>query len=271
MSTSPPTSTTTADTFRIYTAFRYRAEWRTTLFWAIGLSIYTGVLVSVYPSIRGALNLNALPANMRAAFNITDFTQLASFLSAQVFGVILPILLPFFAMIALSGVIAGAEERGRLDILLGNPLPRWQVVIGSFLVIATYLLAIVAAISVALWAMAQALDLSLSMRQAWRAAFALWPLATAFGALSLALSALVRQRSWALGIPAAVLFLMYLLNVIGRLAPAISWVRWLSAFNYYGVAITEGLWWPGVATLVGSAVVLTALATLLFNRRDIYA
>lgn len=271
MPSSPSTATTSAETFRIYPAFRYRAEWRTTLFWAIGLSIYTGVLVSVYPSIRGALNLNALPANMREAFNITDFSQLASFLSAQVFGVILPILLPFFAMIALSGVIAGAEERGRLDILLGNPLPRWQIAIGSFLVIATYLLAIVAAIGIALWVMAQALDLSLTMRQAWRAAFALWPLATAFGALSLAMSALVRQRSWALGIPAAVLFLMYLLNVVGRLAPEISWVRWLSAFHYYGIAITEGLWWPGVAALVGSALALTALATVLFNRRDIYA
>lgn len=264
-------STSTVDTFRTFATFRYRAEWRTTLFWAIGLSLYTGVLVAIYPSIRGALNLNALPANMREAFNITDFTQLASFLSAEVFGVILPLLLPFFAMIALSGVIAGAEERGRLDILLGNPLPRWQVVIGSFLVITTYLLVIVTVLSVVLWGMARVLDLSLTVRQAWRAGFALWPLACAFGALSLAMSARVRQRSLALGLPAGVLFLMYLLNVIGRLAPSISWVRWLSAFNYYGIAITEGLWWPGVATLLGAAIVLTVLATLLFNRRDIYA
>ncbi|MGB3330407.1 MAG: ABC transporter permease subunit [Thermomicrobiales bacterium] len=264
-------STSTADTFRLYTAFRYRAEWRTTLFWAVGLSIYTGVLVAVYPSIRGALNLSALPANMREAFNITDFSQLASFLSAEVFGVILPLLLPFFAMIALSGVIAGAEERGRLDILLGNPLPRWQLVIGSVLVVATYLLVIVTAISAVLWIMAQVLDLSLTVRQAWRAGFALWPLACAFGALSLTMSAFVRQRSLALGLPAGVLFLMYLLNVIGRLAPAISWVRWLSAFHYYGIAITEGLWLPGVATLIGAAIALTALAVVLFNRRDIYA
>jgi len=64
---------------------------------------------------------------------------------------------------------------------------------------------------------------------------------------------------------------MYLLNVIGRLAPAISWVRWLSAFHYYGIAITEGLWLPGVATLIGAAIVLTGLAVILFNRRDIYA
>lgn len=264
-------STSTADTFRLYVAHRFRAEWRTALFWALGLSIYTGVLVAVYPSIRGALNLSALPANMRAAFNITDFSQLASFLSAEVFGVILPLLLPFFAMIALSGTIAGAEERGRLDILLGNPLPRWQIVVGSFVVIATLLLAIVTILGGVLWAVAQILDLSLTVRQAWRATFALWPLAIAFGGLALAISALVRQRSWALGIPAGILFLMYLLNVIGRLAPAISWVRWLSAFHYYGIAITEGLWLPGMATLLGASVILVALATLLFNRRDIYA
>lgn len=258
-------------TFRLYATFRFRAEWRTALFWAIGLSIYTGVLVAVYPSIRSALNLSALPANMRAAFNITDFSQLASFLSAEVFGVILPLLLPFFAMIALSGTVAGAEERGRLDILLGNPLPRWQVVVGSFVVIAALLFAIVTVLGGVLWVVAQVLDLSLTLRQAWRATFALWPLAIAFGGLALAVSALVRQRSWALGIPAGILFLMYLLNVIGRLAPVISWVRWGSAYHYYGIAITEGLWLNGMLTLVAASIVLVVLATILFNRRDIYA
>jgi ABC-2 type transport system permease protein len=258
-------------TFGVYIRFQFRNEWRTTLFWMIGLSIYAGLIVSIYPSVKGAVNLEAIPEGLRTAFNLNDFTQLASFLSSQLLGVILPLLLPFYGMIMLSNVVAGAEERGRLDILLGNPIPRWQPIAGSFLVVAVYLFGIVTVLGAVIWTMARFLDLALTIEQAMRATFALWPTSLAFGALALFVSTRVRQRSLALGLPAAIVFLMYLFNLIGRLADSVRWVRWISAYNYYGTAITEGLWWPGMITLLVSAALLLALSIISFNRRDIYA
>ena len=254
-----------------YTRFLFRSEWRTAAFWALGLSIYAGLIVSIYPSVKNSINFEAIPGNLRTAFNINEFTHLASFLSSQLLGIILPILLPFFGMIRLSNVIAGAEEQGRLDMLLGQPIPRWHLIVANFIVVAWWLLGIVGAIGVTVWTVAKALDLELTFNQAIRAAFMLWPTSLAFGALALAVSSMVRQRGTALLVPASVVFVMYLINVIGRLAPSVSGVRYLSAYNYYGTAITDGIWWPGVAVLLVSTAILVTVATVQFNRRDIFA
>jgi ABC-2 type transport system permease protein len=258
-------------TLLTYTAFQFRAERRATLYWTIGLCIYAGLVVSIYPSVRSALNLDAIPENLRSAFNITDFTQLAGFLSSQLFGVILPLVLPFYGIVMLSNVVAGAEERGRLDILLGNPIPRDHLVIGTFAVATTYLLAIVTVLGGVVWGVATALDLDLTLRQAMRATFVLWPTSLVFGALALAVSTVTRQRAVAMGIPAAIVLLSYLALVIGRLAPPVEIVRYLSAYNYYGVAILQGVWWLGMAILGLASAILLTFSVVAFNRRDIYA
>lgn len=254
-----------------YLRFQFRALWRTTVFWAIGLTIYSGLIVAIYPSVSDAIDISLIPANLRAAFNINDFTQLASFLSSELLGVILPLILPFYGIIILSNVVAGAEERSRLDLLLGNPIPRYHLIVGSFAVVAGFLLALVTVVGSVVWTMATVLDLDLTVRQAFRAVLALWPLTLAFGALALAVSTMVRQRALALGIPAATVFLMYLVNVIGKLAPQVSGVRFASAYHYYGTAITDGIWWWGAAVLLLATAGLVGLAVVTFNRRDIYA
>ena len=264
-------STRRRPTFLTYTWFQFRAELRTTIFWTIGLSIYAGLIVAIYPAVRNATNIDAIPENMRAAFNITDFAFLAGFLSSQLFGVILPLVLPFYGMAMLSNVVAGAEERGRLDILLGNPIPRYQVILGTFLVAATYLFAMVMVFGGVIWTVAAILDLELTIRQALQATFTLWPTALIFGTLALAISTFARQRSVALGIPAAVVLLSYLFLVIGRLAPAVEFIRYTSAYNYYGVAIVQGIWWGGMGILAAGIAILLTLAVWGFNRRDVFA
>ncbi len=260
-----------SSTFWTYTRFQARSMRFTVLFWALGLTIYCGLIVAIYPSVKDVVDISLVPANLREAFNINDFTQLASFLSSELFGVILPILLPFFGIIALSWVVAGAEERGRLDVLLGNPIPRWHLVAGSWLVVVVALLGLVAVIGTVIFGMATVLDLDLTARQAYRAAFALWPVAVVFGSFALAMSSFVRTRAIALAVPAAVLFLMFLGNVVARLAPSLSWLRWASVYHYYGNAIVDGLWWIGVIVLLATSVLLLLVAVVQFEHRDIYA
>ena len=33
---------------------------------------------------------------------------------------------------ACTGAIASSEERGTIEVVLGNPIPRWQFVVGNF-------------------------------------------------------------------------------------------------------------------------------------------
>jgi ABC-2 type transport system permease protein len=258
-------------TFWTYTRFQARSMRYTVLFWAVGVAIYCSLIVAIYPSVKDVVDISLVPENLRAAFNINDFTQLASFLSSELFGVILPILLPFFGIIALSWVVAGAEERGRLDVLLGNPIPRWNLVVGSWLVVISALLLLVSVVGAVIWSVAALLDLALTARQAFRAAFALWPVTVVLGSFALMLSTFVRARSLALAVPAAMLFLMFLANVIARLAPSLSWLRWGSVYHYYGNAMVEGLWWPGVVSLLALALALLIVSVVQFERRDLYA
>ena len=121
------------------------------------------------------------------------------------------------------------------------------------------------------WSVATVLDLDLTVRQAMRATFVLWPTSLVFGSLALAVSTVARQRAVAMGLPAAIVLLSYLALVIGRLAPPVEVVRYLSAYNYYGVAILEGVRWLGMAILGIAALVLLVFTVIAFNRRDIYA
>lgn len=257
--------------FGPYVRFVARGQRRPTVFWALGLTIYCGLIVLIYPSVKDAIDIAAIPANLRVAFNINDFTQLANFLSSELFGVILPLLLPFYGLIALSSVVAGAEERGRLDVLLANPIPRFHLVIGSFLVAAVYLLVLCGWIGVVIWTVAWSTDVDLTARVAFRSAFALWPVALFFAALALAVGSVVRQRALAIAIPAAVIFLMYLANVVARLAEAVSGLRYASVFNYYGTAVLTGFDWAGAAILWAATAVLVTFAVIAFQRRNVFA
>jgi ABC-type transport system involved in multi-copper enzyme maturation permease subunit len=49
-----------------------------------------------------------------------------------------------------------------------------------------------------------------------------------------------------------------------------SWVRWFSAFRYYGNAIVEGTSWGNVAILLIASLLLLAASIPMFERRDVY-
>ena len=260
-----------SSTLMVYLGYRFRTELRAGMFWLIGVCIYAGLIVTIYPSVRNAINLSELPPNLRLAFNLANFTELAGFLSAQLLGVILPILLPFFGMISLSFVVAGAEERGRLDLVLANPLPRRSLVLASWIVTAVWLLLISLATGLTIVVVAQARGVGIPFWTAIGATFTLWPISLAFSSLALLLSCLVRQRSTALGVAGALVLISYLDLVIGRLVGTVGWLRYISAFNYYGTAAITGIWWGGVAVLLVASLILLLLAIVAFDRRDIYA
>jgi len=42
--------------------------------------------------------------------------------------------------VACAGAIASSEEQGTIEVVLGNPIPRWQFVVGNFAATALSLL-----------------------------------------------------------------------------------------------------------------------------------
>jgi ABC-2 type transport system permease protein len=244
------------------------------LIWGAALGLYSAALVASFTTFSGNAEqmnrlLEAYPKGMLEAFGITDLADVENYMNSQVF-LLAPLALAFFPILAASGTIAGAEERGTLDVLLGNPIPRWQLVVGSFASIALSLLAILALVGALTQITAVLLDVDLAPKSTAAAVLNMWPLCLLFGAVAMLCSAVFHRRAIAIAVPAFLLFAMYLLNTLGRVSEDLEGLQPLSAFYYHGSAIEDGIDWTNFAGLTLAALALVLLAVLAFRRRDIY-
>jgi ABC-2 type transport system permease protein len=71
--------------------------------------------------------IQSYPKGMLPAFGITSMSTPEGFLAGQVFN-LAPMALVFSPSWPCAGAIASSEERGTIDVVLGNPIPRWQLV-----------------------------------------------------------------------------------------------------------------------------------------------
>jgi ABC-2 type transport system permease protein len=259
------------NTLVIYTRHLLERYARTGMWWAIVIAFYISMLLLVYPTFveSGTFDLDRFPEFMIEAFEIPDMTQPTVFLEQQVFGN-LPLILPFFLIMSFAGAIAGAEDRGALDILVTNPIPRRHVVLAHWLAVTAVSLGIVLFVGLVMWMVAQIMGLDVSALAALRGVLNLIPICLVFGTLALALSAKLRNSGAVIGIVFAFIFLMFLVETLSNLVPSLDWLGSLSIFHYYGNAMTEGFPWGSVMGLIVIVIALLALAIRLFEKRDIY-
>jgi ABC-2 type transport system permease protein len=251
-----------------------RMQLRGVIIWGAALGLYSAGMVASFTAIEGsAAQLNQLmeayPKGMLEAFGVTDLGDPANYLHSQVFG-LAPLALSFFPILALANAIAGAEERGTIDVLLGNPLPRWHLVAGNFIAVSISLLEICAVVGLLTWGTAALTDVDLPLREVADAVLNLWPICTVFGTMALLCSALFHRRGLAIAIPAFLLFGMYLMDTIGRASEDLEDWRPVSVFYYYGSAIENGIDWTHFGSITLIALGLSLLAALVFKQRDIY-
>jgi ABC-2 type transport system permease protein len=261
-----------SSTLPVYTMYSIRKFSRSGIIWAISFALYVAMIVLIYPSFRDSGALDAVenyPDSLKEAFGFEEMTSIGSFMFAEVYSYA-PLVLAFFPIMSLSSAIAGAEERNGLDILLGNPMPRRHLVLASWISMAALLLGIVVSIGIVSWLSSLAVDAGLGFSDAMSMAFTLYPITLAFGSLALLLSARFRSRGMVIGITFGFIFLMYLFDVVGKIASGYDWLRWGSAFRFYDNAALDGFSWGNAALVVVVAVALLAVSIPVFDRRDIY-
>ena len=248
---------------------------RGVLIWGLALGAYAAAMTASFTTFAGDAEqmnqiLEAYPQGMLDAFGITDLSDVENYLNAQVF-LLAPLALSFFPILAAANAIAGAEERGTIDVLLGNPIRRWQLVVGSFVATALSLLAIIVVVGLLTWGTAALMDVDLAADSTAAAVLNMWPICLLFGGLAMLCSAVFHRRALAVAVPALLLFASYLLDTVGRASENLEELRPASAFYYYGSAIEDGINRANFAGLTLAACFLVALAVVAFQRRDIYA
>jgi ABC-2 type transport system permease protein len=250
-----------------------REQWRSILIWGVSLGLLSVLYVALYPGFKESLGayLETMPESYLQFLGIEVGAEMSlkSFLNMEMFAVIAPLALPFFAILIGARTVAGAEDRLQLDMLLGNPIPRWQLIMSRFASMAVGLVVILALLWVFTWLPTPFLDESLPPLDLFWAVLNLVPFSLVFGGLALVLSALLRRSALAIAIPAALLVAMYVVNGLAGSVPSFADARYASLFHYYGSAIMDGIDWLSFLVLLALSLALALLAVPLFRRRDI--
>jgi ABC-2 type transport system permease protein len=248
------------------------------LFYALIVILTIGEIVSQFNSVPlrqlMATQLQALPAVFQGMLGEPiGLEHLGGFISWRIMN-FLPVVYGIWAIVALSGTLAGELARGSLDLVAATPLARRRVAIQKVVAFLVALLVTIAIIGISTDVSATAfatlpgdevLAGAVAAHMLWLFLMILAPGAAAFA------TAPFLGRGGALGVGAIALFGSFIVASYADLVSALDAVRPLSYF-----ALTEahrpmaGTWdWPALGILAAVVAGLLAVGVEAFARRDL--
>jgi len=221
---------------------------------------------AIYPLVQSSIESVAknYPAGLKAAFGVNQMNTIEGYIHTEMFSLIVPLAVAFFAIRAVAGAIVTAEEDGRLDTILALPLSRTALLVGSYIVAVLVSGAILAVLGAMTFIAGRIAGTHISPGLTAAGAFGVWPLAAVFAG-----SGGLHKSRTVTGITLGTLVAMYAIDVAGQLAHGLSWIRWASVFRYYGAPMRDGIDVLAFIGLTAVGVLLLAAGTVLFERRDV--
>jgi len=244
--------------------------------WGLGAGSLALMVAALYPSFKDQMGLYAqmmkgYPAALTAFFgDISNIAEWSGWLNIEFFSWVPP-MLAIFAVVAGTGLIAGEEDKGTLDLLLSHPIRRWRVVVEKFagFVVATLFICLLIALCLLLSAVIAGEAKGLARLLV--ASFDIAPITLASGGLALMASVVFRQRRLATSLSVIVVIGSWFLDSLGKVVIVLKPYRPLALFHYYngGSVLTRGENWGNVGVLLGLTGIFILVSLLAFQRRDI--
>jgi ABC-2 type transport system permease protein len=244
--------------------------------WGLGAGSLALMVAALYPAFKDQMGmyvelLKGYPAALSAFFG--DFTNIATWsgwLNIEFFSWVPPIL-AVFAVVVGTGLIAGEEDRGTLDLLLSQPIRRWRVLVEKFAGFVAATVLICALIALCLWLSSMVVGETQSLGRLLLATVDIIPITLCSGGLALMASVLFRQRRMATTLAVVVVIGSWFLESLGKVVNVLKPYRPLALFHYYngGSVLSRGENWGNAGVLVGLTMVFVLVALLAFQRRDL--
>lgn len=252
-----------------------RARRRSLIAYAVGLALYTLLIVVIYPDFKNTTSLNNLTKGNSAAaalFGATgSITSPGGWLNANVFDNFFPLILILVTVGYGASALAGQDEDGTLCLLTVLPVPRRVIVLQKALVMT--ILAVILAASVGACAMVgRSFDVNVPATTILQASLSVALMAIDFGLLTMAFGAFTGRKSSAIAIGATLAAVSY---VVSALAPVEAWIRpakYVSLF-YWSVGndqIASGVDTAGWLVLIATGLMGLWLSIAAFRRLDVH-
>lgn len=245
------------------------------LWWGIGIALLTVSVLSVWPSVHDEYQklVQNYPEALLAFFGVEKggLGTAAGYLQAELFGLMLPLIMIAYMITACSAATAGEREAGTLEFLLSQPVSRTRVLLEKYLGICIALGTITVVFAVALVVSTGVFDLHIGTANLLGATASALVLAALFGAIALLAGSITRHRALAAGIASAAAVAAYLLSSLAALVEGLKTFRPISPFWWYSGndPLRHGLDPLHLLLLVGVTLVCVAAATVTFVRRDL--
>ena len=245
------------------------------LAWGLILAIYAGYMVTFYDNILGMTDMftelvSHYPEELVAFVGGAEgITRPEGYLDIYLFSYMAPTL-GIYAIIAGSGLLVGDEERGLLDLFISHPISRTRLFLGRWLGHGLSLLLIVGLMWIGIAIPVGSTQLGLGVIDLVGPFLSLFAFLLLFGSLALVLSLALPSRNLGAAVAGLVLGGSFMLDVVATINPDLETINQFSPFAYFqGGEASIGMEWGWLAGLFGSALVLSLIAWILFQRRDI--
>jgi ABC-2 type transport system permease protein len=244
--------------------------------WSIGLIGLSFYLMYFYPYIRKSTAifeaLEHMPPIIKNLIgeNIKLGTP-AGFFSIQPFSMMAPLLFIIFGITKGGDTIAGEMEKGTLDLLLANPLPRWRLVVDKFAATGVSLLVLAIIFWIGMVSGSLIFNIKISALRLAEAIISCFMLGMVFLSLTLALGCFSLRKKMSYGLVSGFAVIAYLINAYAPMVSKLKPYRIFSPFYYYNGAspLINGLDIVHLLVLVGLCLLFFLLSLYIFDRKNI--
>ena len=251
-----------------------RAVRRSAVWWSVGIVTFVVVNLAFWPSLEGSDALEGFEdmADLMEAMGAQNIATPSGYVDGQVYALLLPLLLSALAITLASGLTAGDEHAGRLELLHALPvgrrtvwLARWSatlVVLGAVAVVA----GISTLVSLPVFSLEEVSAVRVVM-----ATIGCTLLAAFHGAVSFAVAAAGASRALSAGLAIVVLVAGYLMSFVLPLADALAGARDVSPWFWAlgDQPVTSGVGPGRLLLTAGLTTAIVGVGTWVIDRRDI--
>ncbi len=244
--------------------------------WALGLALLSLYLAYIYPFVNRAAEmmkvLETLPPVVKNLIGKSQFMATPEgFFNLQPFSILLPLLFIVFAIARGSDAISGEEERGTLDLLLANPLPRRRLVVEKSLAHGAALLMLSIVFWLAMAVCTRLFGITLNAGRLAAVILSCWLLGLVFYSLSLACGCWRGRKKFSIGVSGGLAMVTFLVNAYAPMVESLRPYRILSPFYFYNGnnVLSNGIILSHALLLAGLAAFFFCAALFAFNRREL--
>jgi len=243
---------------------------------AVLVGAFAVMMVAIFPSIEAsgvdfASYAESLPPAVQAAFNIQAITTVEGFLAVEFYQFVWVLLLGLYVAYAAGSTLAGEIESGRIELTLAAPIRRRRVVAEKALAQLAPVLFLSAVTPPVLYLAVLAIGESLPVERLVAAHALGVAYLAACGGIGLLLSAALSRADFAQRGAIGAVFGLFVVDSVSS-GTDFSALGALSPTRYYDptAILVEGTYdLGGALVLSAGALLLCALAAVVFARRDV--